>query len=39
MKRKPLPPKKSEKIFTKTAQKVNGKNATGAKPMRGGYRL
>lgn len=36
--RKPIPRKKSQRLFAKTAKKVNPKNLL-AKPMRGGIRL
>lgn len=36
-KRAPLPMKKSRKLFTRSAKKVNKKN--GIAPMRGGIRL
>lgn len=38
MKRKRLKMKKSKRLFTKTAKRVNPKNAMG-RPMRGGIRL
>lgn len=37
-KRKPMPPKKDKKIFTKTALKVHPKNNT-PQPQRGGTRF
>jgi hypothetical protein len=37
-KRKPMPNDKSKKLFSKTADKVHGKNGMG-RPMRGGIRL
>lgn len=36
--RRPIPRKKSRKLFTKTAKKVHRKNG-GARVMRGGFRL
>lgn len=38
MKRFKLPRKASKRLFTKTADRVHGKNLLGA-PMRGGIRL
>lgn len=38
MKRKPLKRASSERLFTRTAKKVHGKNLLGS-PMRGGIRL
>lgn len=38
-KRFKMPRKKSRKLFTKTAQKVNKKNTYSGMPMRGGIRL
>lgn len=35
--RKKLSPKRSKRLFTRTAKKVNKKNGT--RPMRGGIRL
>ena len=35
--RKPLPMKKSKRLFTKTAKKVHPKNVI--RPMRGGFRM
>lgn len=36
---KPMPKKKSNKLFKKTASKVHKKNAPSRSPMRGGIRL
>lgn len=37
MRRSKIPAKQSQKLFTRTAQKVHGKNLS--MPMRGGIRL
>lgn len=38
MRRKRIPPKKSKKLFTKTASRTKAKNVS-PRPMRGGIRL